>query len=80
MNEKEQDKDFYTIAEFAKKLRLHPNTIRNAIRSGRLSAFRAGSGIKSSYRISHSEIGRIQLIDLEKIIQKIVDEKQGEKL
>ena len=79
MKDKQQDQDFYTIAEFAKKLRLHPNTIRNAIRSGRLTAFRAGSGNKGSYRICHSEIGRIQLVDLEKIIQKIVNEKQGGK-
>lgn len=79
MNENKDEPDFYTIEEFAKKLRLHPNTIRRSIKCGRITAFRAGFGKRASYRIAHSEIGRIQLFDLEAMIEKIVIEKQGEK-
>ena len=79
MNEIAQDPAFYTIDEFAKKLRLHPNTIRRSIKCGRITAFRVGFGKRASYRIAHSEIGRIQLFDLEAMIEKIVIEKQGEK-
>lgn len=51
-----EDQDFYTIKEFARKLRVHPNTIRNGIKTGHINAFRTGTSDKSSYKIPHTEI------------------------
>ncbi len=55
---------YFSIKEFAKKLSLHPNTIRKAIKSGRIQAFRLSQGKTSSYRIPGSEINRITTMDL----------------
>ena len=57
--------DFYSIKEFANKLRVHQNTVRNAIRYGRLKAFKVGKGLTSSYRIPHSEIEMMAAHDFE---------------
>lgn len=65
-------KDFYTITEFAKKLSVHANTIRKAVRSGRISAFKFGSDKKATYRIPHSEIQRIMLCDLKENISNLI--------
>ena len=39
-----QESDFYTIIEFANKLRVHPHTIRRAIHQGRIQAIKIGIG------------------------------------
>ncbi len=71
------DKDFYTIKEFAEKLNVSSHTVRRCIKNGRLSAFRMGSTEKSSFRIPHTEIHRMGIVDLQKLIQKMVkDEKE----
>lgn len=66
---------YYTILEFASKLRVHPNTIRRAIKSGHINAFKVNTGLKSSYRISHVEIERMALKEMNGIIFKIAKEK-----
>lgn len=66
------EQTFLTIIEFAEKLKVHPNTIRRAIKSGRLSAVRIGSGKRATYRIPLSEINRIAIMDLEFYIEQIV--------
>lgn len=53
--------EFMTIKDFANMIKVHPNTIRNMIKSGRLNAFRVSPKEKSSYRIPRSEIHRIAL-------------------
>lgn len=73
--DEQNEEAFYTIYEFADKLKVHHNTIRRAIKSGRISAFRVGLGKKTSYRIAHSEINRIALFDLEEMIEKIIKER-----
>ena len=70
-------KDFYTIQEFADFLSVHSNTVRNGIRSGHIQAFRVGRGIKSSWRIPHSEINRMGLFNLEEVIDKIIEKRKG---
>lgn len=57
--------EFYTVEEFAKKLKVPKTTIRKAIREGRIHAFRPGIGKRSPYRIFESEFTRLILVDFE---------------
>lgn len=68
-------KDLLSVQEFAILVSMHPNTIRRSIKNGRISAFKIGSGNRSDYRIPRSEIERMSIVDLEKIIERIVDER-----
>lgn len=56
---------FYTVEEFAAKLNVCEQTIRRAIRAGRIHAFRPGAGKKAPYRIYESELTRILMVDFE---------------
>ncbi len=69
-------KAFYSVKEFALKLNVHPNTIRNSIRTGRINAFKVGCGVKSNYRIPASEIQRMALIDFKKINNLIMPNEE----
>jgi len=73
------DKDFYSIKEFAAKLYVSEATIRRAITKSRINAFRVGYSDKSSYRIPHSEISRMAIIDLQKLVKKLVQEEKSVK-
>ncbi len=53
--------NFLTVEEFAKLMKMHPNTIRKAIKKGNIFASRPGMGKKSPYRIAESEIERLHL-------------------
>lgn len=53
--------DFLTIKEFAAKMKMHPNTVRNAIKEGKIFASRPGSGSRPAYRIADTEIERIHI-------------------
>lgn len=75
----EKDRHFLTIYEFADEIFVHPNTVRNMIRSGRLSAFKIGEGRTSAYRIAKSEINRMAEIDLKKIVEDMVEKKLKER-
>lgn len=72
-----EEKHFLSIKEFASKLEVHPNTIRRAIKSGRLNGFKVGGGKRSIFRIPSTEINRIALIDLEDIIEKIIEKRKS---
>ncbi len=74
------DKDFYSIKEFAEKLSTSHQTIRRAIRAGRIQAFRIGSTDMSAFRIPHSEIHRMGIVDLDKLIDKKVEEKFNKRI
>jgi len=67
--------EFYSVKEFALKLGVHINTIYKAIKSGRISGFRVGSGKKSSFRIPASEINRIALFDMEQMVENIIQKR-----
>ncbi len=54
--------EFLSVDEFAEKVRMCPQTIRKAIRKGKINAFRPGIGIKGPYRIPETEIDRILII------------------
>lgn len=60
------EKAFYTIEEFANLLNMSYRTIYNAVKSGRVNAFRITDMEKASYRIPASEIHRIAEMDFNK--------------
>ena len=68
----EDAEEFYTVIEFAEKIRVHPNTVRRAIRQGRIQAFKTSEGIKSEYRIPNTEVKRLCELDMTKLIKDIV--------
>jgi excisionase family DNA binding protein len=49
----------YTVAEVADRLRLHPQTIREWLREGRIKGIRLG-GTKAGWRIPADEIARLE--------------------
>ena len=53
--------NFLTLLEFADRMKMHPSTIRKAIRQGKIFASRPGMGKKSPYRIPESELERLHL-------------------
>jgi excisionase family DNA binding protein len=69
------EEEFFTIKEFSDKLKVHPSTVRRAIKKGRIQAIRAGSGNRPLYRIPYSEIERIALFDLQEIVKKMIQEE-----
>lgn len=69
------ENDFFTIKEFAGKIGVHPNTVRRAVKSGRIGAFKVGSGKKSPYRIAKTEVNRMALFDMEQMIERIIEKR-----
>ena len=70
--------DFLSIKEFAALLKVHRNTVRRCILRGRINAIKIG-GIKNSvYRIPKSEIQRLSITDLEKIIDNLIEKRMIE--
>jgi excisionase family DNA binding protein len=67
--------DFVSIKEFAGMVGVHPNTIRRAVKSGRICAFQVGSGKKSTYRIARSEVNRMALFDMEEMIERMLEKR-----
>lgn len=55
------DINFLTVEEFAKRIKMHPNTVRRAIRKGKIFAARPAVGKRAPYRISESELERLHL-------------------
>jgi len=74
-----EEKAYLTILEFAHEISAHPNTVRKMIKSGRISAFKLDGGRKSAYRIARSEITRMAVVDLEKIVNDMVEKRLKEK-
>lgn len=55
------DINFLTVEEFSKRIKLHPRTIRRAIKEGKIFAIRPSIGKKAPYRIAESELERLLL-------------------
>lgn len=68
-----QDKDFYSVKEFADKLGVSYWTILRAIKNGRINAIQPGS----SYRIPHSEFNRMGTVSLAKIVEAMVEKRMN---
>lgn len=75
--ENSMPEEFLTILEFSVLLRIHPQTVRRAIKNGRIHAFRIGVGIRSGFRIPKSELSRMALFDLENIIDKLIEKRMN---
>jgi excisionase family DNA binding protein len=70
------NKDFYSVKEFAEKVGVSTDTIRRALKNGRISFFRVGGSLKSTIRIAHSEIQRLSVVELGNIVKKMAKEKK----
>ena len=64
--------DVCTILEFAELIKVHPNTVRNMIKTGKIQAFRTGKGKRASYRIFRFELQRMAAFDGEEMIENII--------
>lgn len=60
---------FYTVIEFANLIKVSRQTVIKMIKTGRIVALRLTSAKKSPYRIKSTEIERIQVMELDKIIK-----------
>jgi excisionase family DNA binding protein len=49
---------YLTVAEFAERVRLNPQTVRKWLRSGRIHGYSLGSD-RGGYRIPESEVDRL---------------------
>jgi excisionase family DNA binding protein len=67
-------KDFMSINEFSDYLNLHPNTVRKAIKKGRLSAFKVGAGKNAKFLIPRSETHRMAIMDLEIVVKNMAED------
>jgi excisionase family DNA binding protein len=65
-NTNQLDPEYLSIQDAAKRIKVHPNTIRNLIKSGDLSAERVGS-----------KIIRIKSTDLEALLTPVVGGEFG---
>jgi len=55
------DVNFLTVEEFAKRIKMHPTSVRRSIKQGRIFATRPSVGKRGPYRVAESELERLQL-------------------
>lgn len=55
------DVNFLTVEEFAKRIKMHPGSVRRSIKQGKIYATRPSMGKRGPYRIAESELERLQL-------------------
>jgi excisionase family DNA binding protein len=53
--------NFLTVEEFAQRVKMHRNSIRRAIKNGKIFATRPAGGKRAPYRIAESELERLHL-------------------
>ena len=53
--------EYFTVTEFAKKVKMHPASVRKAIKEGKIYATKFSCGIKAPYRIPESELERLHI-------------------
>lgn len=55
------DVKFLTVEEFGERIKMHPTTVRRAIKQGKIYAVRPSLGKRAPYRIAESELERLQI-------------------
>lgn len=80
MQEYANMKSFYSIQEFAQELSVSTDTIRRAIKNGRISAIRVGSSKKGAFRIAYSEIDRLSKVELQDIVKRLAETGDWKKM
>lgn len=77
-----ENEKFFSVEEFSNLMKMSPQTIRRAINSGRILAFRINKGDKACFRIPEREINRIIVMGFKETIKiyksHIEDEKDTE--
>lgn len=53
--------NYFTVEEFAKRIKLHPGSVRRSIKEGKIFATRFSPGKRAPYRICESELERLHL-------------------
>ena len=53
--------NFLTVEEFAARIKMHPGSVRRAIKQGKIYASRPSMGVKAPFRIAESELERLHL-------------------
>jgi excisionase family DNA binding protein len=53
--------NFLTVEEFAERIKMHPGSVRRAIKNGKIYASRPSMGKRAPYRILESELERLYL-------------------
>lgn len=71
------EEDFLSIKEFADKIHVHPNTVRRALKNGKLNGFKLSNGKRAVYRIPVSEMNRLALVNMEEMIEKIIQKREN---
>lgn len=56
--------NFLTVEEFAARIKMHPGSVRRAIREGKIYASRPSMGLRAPYRILESELERLHLLTM----------------
>ncbi len=65
----EQD-EYYTVDEFAKLMKVTPETIRRSIRAGKIAAIKFNDSVKGSWRISRHQFDIMSARYLQKYGEK----------
>lgn len=68
---------YYKVSEVSKFLKVSPNTLRRLIKTGRIHAFKLGKGQQACYRISESELHRLQTIGYDEQMISIKEHLNG---
>lgn len=71
------NEDFLSINDFAKILKIHPNTVRRQIKKGKINIIKFGSEKKPLYRIPKSEIERLAFFTMKDVVKKIMEEEKN---
>lgn len=53
--------NFLTVEEFAARIKMHPASVRRAIKQGKIYACRPSVGKRARFRIAESELERLHL-------------------
>jgi excisionase family DNA binding protein len=56
--------EYFTVEEFAQKIKMSEYTVRKSIREKWIYAIRPSNGKKSPYRIPESELERLQILSM----------------